>query len=503
MLIKLFFLILIIFSKFILIMKLIRITSNHPRGHFENLFNTDIVIKEGSEICLKNATFSTIPDTFTIDGNNNEIKFKFTQTGTEIVALLTEREYTQSNFETLFTDMTTQLNNNLTLTGKQIGVQFKVHDNTEGKFVLKYNISPFVLDQHYFKNKGNNITITSTGINNIQLRSNQANITDDSSILYSVKPFIKGCGVMRCVLERFNDTGSDENGFYMGMTRIKPTEWDEPTLSALDKDLFIRARRDGANGGTYEVQYLDNTLSPVDVDSGIAPAVGDIIEIARVGGNLQVGKYTAGVYSLIHTVNDKNTDLYYPYFICRTNGNDLRLKNCRVQLNPEFLDKNRVLLQDGEFSSEETLGAVPRPQPQLKTQNTLTFSNLNLMEFLGFDISDATLTRTLKAVEPIFKGDNLFDFSIFNDTYLVVLENLDLKSYDGFDGVSRSILDVIPATDNNGNQVIEYEPNTLNFIDLRSKKLNLRNIRGRLLKSDLTEPNLRGLLNITLLIKEN
>jgi hypothetical protein len=130
-------------------MKLIRITSNHPRGHFENLFNTDIVIKEGSEICLKNATFSTIPDTFTIDGNNNEIKFKFTQTGTEIVALLTEREYTQSNFETLFTDMTTQLNNNLTLTGKQIGVQFKVHDNTEGKFVLKYNISPFVLDQHY------------------------------------------------------------------------------------------------------------------------------------------------------------------------------------------------------------------------------------------------------------------------------------------------------------------------------------------------------------------
>jgi hypothetical protein len=289
----------------------------------------------------------------------------------------------------------------------------------------------------------------------------------------------------------------------MGMTRIKPSQWDDPTLSALDKDLFIRCRRDGANGGTYEVQYLDSTLSPVDIDSGIAPQIGDILEIARAGGNLLVGKYSAGVYTNIFTLNDKNTDLYYPYFICRTNGTDLRVRNCRVQLNPKFFDFNRDLVKDEPHALEETLGAVPRPQPQLRTNNTLTFADLTFMEFLGFDISNATLTRVIKSVEPVFKGDNLFDFSIFNDTYLVVLENLDLKSYDGFDGTERSILEVIPATDNNGNQVIEYEPNNINFIDLRTKRINLRNIRGRLLKSDLTEPKLRGLLNITLLINEN
>ena len=42
-----------------------------------------------------------------------------------------------------------------------------------------------------------------------------------------------------------------------------------------------------------------------------------------------------------------------------------------------------------------------------------------------------------------------------------------------------------------------------NFIDLKlPRKQNLRNIKGRLLKADLTPANISGLLNLSILIKE-
>ena len=51
------------------------------------------------------------------------------------------------------------------------------------------------------------------------------------------------------------------------------------------------------------------------------------------------------------------------------------------------------------------------------------------------------------------------------------------------------------------NRVIEYEPNNLNFIDIKNvRKLNIRNIRARILKSDLSQVKLKGLTTITVLL---
>jgi len=479
-------------------MKLLRITSNNPQGEFETIFKTDINIKENSKIGLKSATFQTHKEEFVIDGLNNVIQFSFIAGGTIHEVYLTERAYDLNNSSLLFKDITDKLNNNITYQGKTIGTQFLADVDRDGFFSLKYLVSPFVLETQYFKDPNSNITITSTGINQKNLRSASGNTTDDTAIYYSVKPFIKGCGAMRCKITRFNDTGTADNGFYFGLTRTHPSDWTSPTLSDVDKDLFIRITRTAGNGGFYETQYLDEGTPDLDI-SNVVLAVNDIIEIRRVQGIIQLGVYKLNVFNIILSYNDKDDILYYPYLIFRTGGDDLRIQNLRVQLNPYSFDNVNIPLLNDELN---TL-SVPSPRPQLKTLNILTFQNLSIMEFLGFDITNGDLSLTQITSEPNFKGTNFFKFSVFNDTYLIVLDNLQLESYDGFDGIRRSILEIIPATDTTGNHRIEYEPSNTNFIDLKlPRKQNLRNIKGRLLKADLTPANISGLLNLAILIKE-
>lgn len=479
-------------------MKLLRITSNNPQGQFETIFKTDINIKENSKIGLKSATFQTHKEEFVIDGLNNVIQFSFIAGGTIHEVYLTERAYDLNNSSLLFKDITDKLNNNITFQGKTIGTQFLADVDRDGFFSLKYLVSPFVLESKYFKEPNSNITITSTGINQKNLRSSLGNTTDDSAIYYSVKPFIKGCGAMRCKISRFNDTGTANNGFYFGLTRTHPSDWTSPTLSGVDKDLFLRITRTAGNGGFYETQYLDQGTPNLQT-SNVVLEIDDIIEIRRSQGIIQLGVYKANIFTSILSYNDKNDTLYYPYLIFRTGGDDLRIQNLRVQLNPYSFDNVNIPLLDDEFNNL----FVPSPRPQLRTINTITFQNLSIMEFLGFDITNGNLTLSKLASEPNFKGTNFFKFSVFNDTYLIVIDNLSLEAYDGFDGTRRSILEIIPATDITGNHRIEYEPSNTNFIDLKMpRKQNLRNIKGRLLKADLSPANITGLLNLAILIKE-
>lgn len=482
-------------------MKLIRITSNNPEGRFESLFKTDINIKENSKIGLKSATFSTHKEYFVIDGNNNKVQFQYTNTGAIQEIFLNNATYNLSNASLLFKDFTDKLNDGIVLIGKTIGLQFLVDVNRQGNFSLQYKFSPFVLETKYYKSS--NISLTSTGINNKNIKSSQAlDVLDDSSLFHSVKPFTKGSGLFRAKMTTFLDSGVDGNGLFFGLTRTDPSKFDSPTLTDLQKDLYIRVNRDGANGGFYEVGYLDIDGVPYILTSTIVPEVDDFIEIQREQGTFKLVIHKGNTDHLIFSYNDKNDSDYFPYVIMRSNQTHLKLENIRIQLNPYSFDS--LLSEEvSEVNTGLELGKY-NPRPERKTINTLTFSSLPFMEFLGFDITNGNLSRVITSKEPNFLSEELFLFSIFNDTYLIVLDNLELESYDGFDGVRRSILEVIPAEDRDENSIIEYQPNNINFINLKlPRKVNIRNIRGRVLKSDLSPANLKGMLNLTLLIKEN
>ena len=373
------------------------------------------------------------------------------------------------------------------VSNKMIGLQFKAHILPSGKFELKYFNSPYELERTYWTEQELSVYPSNT----THIHSNILTpVADDTHKYYSGIPFIKGSGVMRAELFTITDSGTIDTGFFMGMSREKPSSWvSAPTMTDEQKDMFIRVGDDGAGNLQYKFQYyIDGAKTEA---TGGTPAVGDILEIQRNGGKFIGGYYTTGVFTQLFNIPDDNSTLYYPYMIFRSGATNLIIDQFFVQLNPLYFHNALPSNKDNH-----DLRLIPIPQPQAIVNNILHFNHIDLAEFLGY----TTTTITINSNAPSFIADNRFNITIFNDTYLIVLDSLELESYDGFEGVRKSILAVIPYADGNTNRVIEYEPNTLDFIDLKNRnKQNIRNIKGRILKSDLSQPSLNGLTSITLL----
>ena len=175
----------------------------------------------------------------------------------------------------------------------------------------------------------------------------------------------------------------------------------------------------------------------------------------------------------------------------RSGSANLSLTQPHIQLDPYKVDT----------SIAETISyldlATPIPLPSSIGQNTLLL-DLSLKNVLGYEGIDLNIPNI---VEANFIATNQFDFYMYNDTYLVVLDNLRLESYDGFDGVERSILHTINVSDDNTNRIVQYETNTLDYIDLKNnKETNIRNIKGRIVRTDLKELKLNGIASLVLLI---
>ena len=115
------------------------------------------------------------------------------------------------------------------------------------------------------------------------------------------------------------------------------------------------------------------------------------------------------------------------------------------------------------------------------------------------------------------QGDNNYKY-FFKDFFLVETMSIPLESYNSSrnktndsrltnsnhttEGARRNILDTIPYSSLTTGH-IEYTPNEMVFIDIKnSNHLNLRNIKLRILDSDLEPVTISGDANITLLIKD-
>jgi hypothetical protein len=92
------------------------------------------------------------------------------------------------------------------------------------------------------------------------------------------------------------------------------------------------------------------------------------------------------------------------------------------------------------------------------------------------------------------------------DAFLVLLDSLQLQSYDSFSktqepsgGQRRNILTVIPSSNVTGSLV--YEPSYPTFIDLdNANPLLVRNIRARIVRNDYSPVAVEGLSSLVLLV---
>ena len=501
-------------------MKLIRTVSDNKDGIIENLFNTDININENSQIALKNCSFSIEDDIFQINPNNNKITFKISGFfGSDTLEVfLSNSVVSKANFQDMIDDMNLKANNLLSISNlsKIIGLQFANKLGRANKFELKYLLSPFTYTDNYFIRK--NVNISSTSPLTTLFKFNQSgstNLSDDSSRLVSKIPFIKGCGIARFQLNNFIDTGSSANGLYFGITDQNPINFTD-SLTPQQRGIYIAAKRLGdgipEQDFKYEVVRFDSSTGGFITDtSDLHVSIDDKLEIARNRGHLEFVIYEKANADpnkrhVLYSQLDDNKDKFI-YVIFRNSSTNLQIQNLRVQLNPEHFFTPPKTLNDQPLIYENELDAVIPTPPNIanKSINEVIFENKGLGEFLGYDLSNSNIiNNNIPSQEMFYIAENLFNPSVFNDTYLIVLDNIPLESYDGCEGNQKSILEVKPKSDDNTtlNRVIEYEPNTLNFIDIKNiKKLNVRNIRARILKSDLSQVKLNGFTTITLLIK--
>tara|TARA_R110002096_G_scaffold268166_1_gene461832 strand:+ start:1597 stop:3468 length:1872 start_codon:yes stop_codon:yes gene_type:complete len=256
-----------------------------------------------------------------------------------------------------------------------------------------------------------------------------------------------------------------------------------------------------------------------------------------------------------------NPTIFQPYIFYRGNGSTIKTHNARMTFDPfvapfqwggddnkitdDPMDFNNTYLPGFDHQTEYNLlenglkGGIPffdSPQRFDDTnQNTGLVLPIHLSSLLGFAPSkiDTTMSvnvpieRMSKYMSPpgnlsghFIKGsifhfleDALFDHS---DFFLIESQSLQLESYNSSpedqpttiiqsinstNGTRKSILDTIPVSDING--IIMHEPNELIYINIKnSSKINLRNLKFRILTKDFDEVETTGESHLTLLIKD-
>lgn len=485
-------------------MKLIRLTTDKVDGSFECNFKTDITINENSKIALKSASFTTKNILFTIDATNDLVLWSWTQTGNptntfEMELTLSHASYTEDTIDDFLKDFQLKLNDALSITGttynsKMVGLQWNVV-NSNGYLNISYLASPFRFNQQF-------ATLTDiTYFDGTEtLAKSTAGSTDDKARIIWNKPFTKGAGVHQISITSMTDSTTPDTGFFIGITRTKIDELDPTDISQLHKDTYIYIDGNELIAGGFPIYYGNLDASGANPQYTLSAIThegnADTIQISRENGKIQMGVYRDGGafnYTKLFEMDDDGTTDFYPYIIMRGDSGDLTLAQPRTQLDPYKLGS-----KNNNEDLSITLTAPPSATPNLNGTNQLLFDK-SLEELLGFTTND--LRDTDGRDNAVFIASNTFDFGMFNDTYLVLLDNIRLESYDGYDGVERNILHTINVSDNNTHRVVQYETNTLDYIELRNiKKLNIRNIKGRIVKSDLQPVSLNGLTSLVLLI---
>lgn len=481
-------------------MKLIRLTSNDRSGYFDNRFDTDINIKEDSQIALRSCSFKTVISTLSVTNTNQDISFQIKNNEVKTIKLDTAT-YTASNQDVLFKEITDKLNKTLSVVDRQIGLQFLAQvGSTTSKVEIGYRIGKLtsVTDglASTFYDKSASVLTTSS-----KVRQTGDNVITDENRVYSKVPFGQGCAVFRAKIENLTDDGAadNKNGFTMGLSSTDPDTWDSVNITEAQKDYYIKIVRFGTN-------YQEKTPTSPVADSGISlgnigTAAGDVVEFAIEQGKVKCRIYKDAdatpeeLFSQDYVVGTN----YFPFITLQGNSNRTMLKTVAWNLDPyqipaaPALQTTELVLVEG---ADDSFNATPpNPASGTNSRNILSLHE-DLRSFFGYSFS----VNEQISNNPNFVAEKNFLATLINDSFYIEMRNIELESYDGGSGTRKNILSTIPKSDNE--LLVEYEPNNLNFIDIKNIRSAIRNIQCRILRIDDEQPLISGLAVITVFIKE-
>ncbi len=465
-------------------MKIVRLTTTDNNALFDNEFQSGLTLKPNSKIALQNLVCESVNNTLTINEGNDKIEYQLKDADLNEIKL-THGNFSKSNVDNLFSDIQKKLNANLQNVANELGVEWKVEENQDQKVSIQYKRGTY----SNFKDSWvlNN---TTTGSNNFRSTSGSDTGTNENN-MFLTKIMCRGSGIFRAKIKTLNASVSpdDSQGMIIGLVSTNP---DGKTIIP-DSDIKF-----GLHARTTTSPYV-KIVDGVRTVLGTNPTVNDVMELGIEEGKLVCRIYNTTTPNYPGTVlfeeTYNGTSNYYPLLVFRGQETNTVLNPVafmETPFNPTTIEDN--LIEDLGVS------AIPTPSPQ-PSKNFLEFKGVSLSRFLGFDNLRIPVSGTIFKNEVDYVADNNFEPTDISDTFLIEALNLKLDSYDGFSSERRNILSVIPASDET-NRIL-YDSSYPVFIDLNNRNdIELRNLRFRLLKNDLSPITIRGLAIMTILIQD-
>ena len=486
-------------------MKLLRLTTDNSDGIFDNEFNANITIEPFSKIALSNISLEASPSEIVIDDTNDTIEHQYIASSGPITFKIEHGTYNSSGIEILLTEIQNKANLSISDVGAQIGLEWNVRLDKFTKkvsFELKrskfIDINDWILKDVYQQSIGDAI---------YKYTSSQTQTDTDDNQMYSDIPFCKGGGVFQARIDTLKFGGLEsESGFYFGLTKTKPSTLGLCKIQNLEYGIRAFSVEDDYNIVLKGIEYnaANNVLcNPVSIENAIDGNVGnknDVIQISLNLGKIQMKIHKESNNNVILYSQDYPEELYgvdlYPVIIFRGGQEDVILTKVKYTADPYF---NKIQYN---FPIETLIaGFNPPSQSNVSTNMFLRFGSVSVARFLGFSNQRFPQEGTVKGPEYIYESDNRFIVSDVIDSFIFQLMNINLESYDSLSKQRKNILSVIPKTESVKGQIV-YEASNLIFLDINNTTtLNLRNIKGQILKFDLSSLKIAGVATATILIK--
>ena len=484
-------------------MKLIRLTTTDSNAIFSNTFNEDIIIEPNSKIALHSLTTQIQTEQLIIDALNDDITFGFA--GVDYTINLLHNTYDKTNIDDFFLDFTYKMNRALGYSESTIGRQW-LASTSNNFFTLQVRtgaiISPISIWQDdtskIFDEK--NVGITP---NNKALGRDGGADTSFDSFLYFKSTICKGVSTLRGRI--YSNTDDEDGGFLMGYYTEQLS--DETVIDPTKIKFGIQFVDEEKNYVIYQngVQSVSTVLPIISGNTG--GENNDYLLIDSYQGKLYAKVYNQSTVPRqngleIDTLDwDHETELY-PFLCFVSSKTDI--SDIKFVCDPFYTDDKNSLISK-KFIEEDDLGGVVKLKPNKVVNSYLLFNDIDLARSLGFkeqripiDVLNPYQTSRDGFLE--YKADGILAFRDVADTYLVETLNLNINSFDSIKKQHMNLLAVIPQFDAVKERLV-YNAVYPVFLDLNNPyRINLRELRARILKEDLTTVNNIGYSQITILI---
>lgn len=473
-------------------MRLIRITTENNNCFFESVFNSDLIIKPQSKIAL--ASFTTQLDNLNIviDCQNNEISY--TCDGPENIKTLTLPTgiYTASNVQDFWIEVTRIFNRSMENYKNQINRQwFCGLENGRATFKLLtgtrvYPKSPISSGLYVAKN------LAASGSGGTLKRGIESPAIGYDSFFYIKSPNNKGCSSLRATI--YAETNANP-GFILGYNFLNPTA---DTNIILPQSIIYGIRYYGL-GSSNTYRYIVNGI---ETDSDIEANLNDTLELTAYQGTLYFLVYPNTPNTpphVLHSVDYNHQLNLFP--LCSFIGSSTVINTLQFTSDPYY---NITNTHTGEDVLTANNNIVTIPAKKIATQNFIQFNNPDLANILGYVNSHNPNNQSgfLTVPEPDFIADKPFTLRDFSESYVIELLNIKLNSMDSLSHGEKSILYIIPQLSAIKEHIV-YQVPQLIFLNINNTyDLNLREIKARVLKDDLSQFRCYGLSEIVMIIKD-